>query len=169
MIVDFLSTADSSSTASYTGPSPVQTDGENQTQTFDSGNVGWKCSSVAVPESVPSQVVLTCTGAGVRKIGNANQFQCTKSLAGGTFQIQGHVHTSRGTDSGPASGTFVYLSRNAHVCQIDQNGVVTPTGRGQTTLEVRYSRSCRVPQPSEQPSVTESMAIYCTCDLTVLE
>ena len=129
---------------------------------------GWVSLGCEILQSVPAQVTVGVSGAGVTSVSNSpSQFAVTKSLSRGSFSLQGHVMTANGVSTDAAVAPFTFVSRNIHVCTVSSSGVVTPTGRGQTIVECHYPRSCNAPYAFAEASGTEYA--YATCITTIVQ
>jgi Bacterial Ig-like domain (group 2) len=136
-----------SDTANYSGlPSPQPTDmGREQCGAWADVNQPPFGVGVSVLEGLPAAVKVSLSGNGIRQVGAPNQFACQISIKQGTLQLTGHVSTAQNVNTDPAITSYTWYSRQQFVATVNASGLVTPVGRGSTTIECRYSRAVNAP------------------------
>jgi Bacterial Ig-like domain (group 2) len=159
-------TTPASTTGEFRGaPNPL--DGTSPTQQ----NGSWASSGgnnpvTACIEAVANQTKVSISASNILQVGAPNQFSLTVSLAGGPVQLQAHVNSATNVNTDPPLDVFTWYSRQKYVCTVSSTGLLTPTGRGSTTVEARYSRSANLPFPNASPSGSEFA--YATVDVVVI-
>jgi hypothetical protein len=148
------------------GTSPTEQNGSWASGTGANNPVTGIPPSPACIEAVANQTRVSVSGPGVVQVGAPNQFGLMVSLAGGPVQLTGHVNSATNVNTDPPLDVFSWYSRQKYVCTVSSTGLLTPTGRGETTVEARYSRSANKPFLNASPSGSEF--VYATCDITVV-